>query len=442
MSWKATEMAYLLRMPEVSANLTEAVLAEWSVKDNQAFSADDVLATIETEKAVIDVDADVDGFLVRTLVHEGASVTVGDPIALLSAQGEAVTDVDQLLVELGASPQPVAAEPSAASSDPEPPEPEPGDGGSSLPPLSTARIFISPLARKLAEQAELDPAALVGTGPRGRIRKRDVEAAVRDRAALVAHPPAQNRTPGSVASESGAADEGPVAKESSSAGFTEVPHDRVRRTVASRLVESKRTVPHFYLRGSARLDALVALRAQVNAGAPVKVSFNDLFLKAVAVTHRAHPEMNAVWTDAAVRRLDSVDIAVAVAGERGLMTPVVRDVDTMSVTAVAAAVQDLVARANAGRLQQGELEGGSITVSNLGMFGTEEFAAIINPPQAAILAIGGIREEPVVHNGAVAVGRVARFVLSVDHRPVDGALAAQWMRTLVSVLEEPIRILR
>ncbi|MGB7820534.1 MAG: dihydrolipoamide acetyltransferase family protein, partial [Ornithinibacter sp.] len=224
-------------------------------------------------------------------------------------------------------------------------------------------------------------------------------------------------------------------------GFTDAPHTRVRRAVAARLTESKQTVPHFYVRGTANVEALIALRAQLNGDTPVKVSFNDLLVKAVAVAHRRHPEMNVIWTHDAVRAFEHVDIAVAIASERGLVTPVLRGVDTMSITQVAEAVRAFAERADAGTLKQRELEGGTVSLSNLGMFGVEEFSAIINPPHASILSVGAIREEPVVREGGLGVGRVLHLVLSVDHRPVDGASAAAWMRTFLSLLERPVQIL-
>jgi pyruvate dehydrogenase E2 component (dihydrolipoamide acetyltransferase) len=225
------------------------------------------------------------------------------------------------------------------------------------------------------------------------------------------------------------------------ATYTDVPHSRIRRATAARLTQSKQTAPHFYLRATVRADALVALRAEVNEGGGQKVSLNDLVVKAVAVAHRQVPDMNVIWTDDAVRRFSTVDVAVAVATDRGLLTPVVRDVGSLTVTALAAQVQELVERSRTGRLRQDDLEGGSMSVTNLGMYGTEEFAAIINPPHAAILAVGAVTEEPVVVDGALAVGTVMRLTLSVDHRPVDGVVAAQWMKALVDLLEHPVRIL-
>jgi pyruvate dehydrogenase E2 component (dihydrolipoamide acetyltransferase) len=309
-------------------------------------------------------------------------------------------------------------------------------------------VFISPLARRLAHEAGLDYTELEGSGPRGRIRRRDVETAIADgdgpQATPAEHPaPTPDEAPRSAhgSAPQPPSTERPKTRSIAGEGFTDVPHSRLRRTVASRLAESKRTVPHFYVRGTANVGALVGLREELNAVTSAKVSFNDLLLKAAAVAHREHPEMNVIWTDDAVRGFDQVDISVAVASERGLVTPVLRGVDSMTVTQVAGAVRDLVERANTGKLKQEELEGGCLSLSNLGMYGTEEFSAIINPPQAAILAVGAVREEPVVRDGLLEVGQVLRFVLSVDHRPVDGAVAAAWMRTFLAVVESPLRIL-
>jgi pyruvate dehydrogenase E2 component (dihydrolipoamide acetyltransferase) len=215
----------------------------------------------------------------------------------------------------------------------------------------------------------------------------------------------------------------------------------MRKAVAARLTESKATAPHFYLRGAARVDALLQMRADLNDGADVRISVNDLIVKAVARAHQLVPEMNVVWTGEAIRSFTGVDVSVAVATGSGLLTPVLRSVERRSITDVARATQDFVARARDGRLQQSELEGGSITVTNLGMYGVDEFAAIINPPQAAILAVGAAKQEAVVTDGRVEAATVLRVTLSVDHRPVDGAVAARWMSAFVSLLERPVRIL-
>jgi pyruvate dehydrogenase E2 component (dihydrolipoamide acetyltransferase) len=225
--------------------------------------------------------------------------------------------------------------------------------------------------------------------------------------------------------------------------YTEIPHTRLRRLIAARLTESVQTAPHFYLRASVRADRLLALRTDLNTGAApdAKVSVNDLVVKAVGAAHMLVPELNVTWGPDAVRAYESVDVAVAVATDAGLVTPVVRGVPDLSVTALARTVRDLAERARAGRLQQRELEGGTISVTNLGMFGTEEFAAIINPPQAAILAVGAARPEPVVADGELELGTVMRLTLSVDHRPVDGVTGARWLAALVDLLEHPARVL-
>ena len=424
-------MARVLRMPEVAANATEAVLAEWMVVENTDFAAMDILATVETEKALVDVEAEDAGVVLRMLVPAGSQVEVGAPIAVLGAPGEAVADIDALLIELGvAEPvdhvvperRDVPMDPGSAA--PIPPEPalEPVNG-------SNGRVFASPLARKLAKDAAIPVEEIAGSGPRGRILRRDVDAAIAAKSAPVSPPVVEEGAPA------------PVSEPSTPAQGEDIPHSRLRRAIASRLVESKQTAPHFYVRATVRADRLVALRAEINDGGTTRVSLNDLVVKAVAAAHLRVPEMNVVWTPDAVRTFATVDIAVAVATERGLVTPVVRDVASLPVTAVAARVQDLAARARDGRLKQDELEGGTISVTNLGMYGVEEFAAIINPPHAAILAVGAVRDEPVVEDGAVVPGKLMTVTLSVDHRPVDGVVAARWLAALKELLEAPVRIL-
>ncbi|WP_041548272.1 dihydrolipoamide acetyltransferase family protein [Nocardioides sp. JS614] len=420
-------------MPEVAANATEAVLAEWLVSENAEFGALDTIATVETEKALVDVEAEDAGVVLKTLVPPGALVEVGAPIAVLGAPGEAVGDLGAVLAELGVA-EPVdhvlperrsLVEPVDPVVEPvEAPAPTQG---------SNHRVFASPLARRLARLAEIPVEEIAGTGPRGRILRRDVEAAV---AARPATPVVEQRAPASVV-ETPAPTQGSASKVEP----VDVPHSRLRRAVANRLAESKQTAPHFYLRATVRADRLVDLRAELNEGAETRVSLNDLVVKAVAAAHARVPEMNVVWTPDAVRSFSSVDVAVAVATDRGLVTPVLRDVTSLTVTAVAAKVQDLAARAREGRLKQDELEGGTISVTNLGMYGVEEFAAIINPPHAAILAVGAVREEPVVEDGAVVPGKVLTVTLSVDHRPVDGVVAARWLAAFVDLVEHPARIL-
>ncbi len=435
-------MAQLLRLPEIATGTTEAVLSSWSVAENASVSAHEVVAVVETAKAVVDVEAEADGVVLRLLVAPGAEVETGEPIALVAAPGETVTDVDATLAELGVTAGAPATAPSAQPSalgvpeasttpDPSPVEGVPAKVAAGPPsdqaePMSrNGRVFASPLARRLAREAGLAVEDIRGSGPNGRIVRRDVEAA---RSSAPAHAPAATAPPA-------------VSAAGGAAAYTEVPHTRLRKLIASRLTESKTTAPHFYLRGSAQVDRLLALRAEINATGEVRVSVNDLVVKAVGRAHQLVPAMNVTWAADAVRQWSSVDVSVAVATENGLVTPVVRSVQDLTVTAVAGTVRDLAERARAGRLQQHELEGGSISVTNLGMYGTEEFAAIINPPQAAILAVGAGRQEPVVVDGALHVASVMHLTLSVDHRPVDGVVAARWMAAFVELLEHPARIL-
>lgn len=425
-------MARLLRMPEVAANATEAVLADWLVAEDGSFEPADTLATVETEKALVDVEADSAGVMLKALVPAGSQVEVGSPIAVLIDAGEQVEDLDALLRELGVSNKvatrtperrevPEMREvPQTGSAPDVPAEPDvPAlDVPADVPASPNGRVFASPLARRLAREAGLSVEDIDGTGPRNRILRRDVERAL-DRRTV---PPTRHELP-------------------AAAGYEDVPHSRMRRAIATRLTESKQTAPHFYLRATIRVDRLLEVRAELNERAPVKISLNDLVVKAVGRAHLLVPEMNVVWTEDAVRSYSGVDLSVAVATERGLLTPVVRGVEKLSVSAVAAQVRDLADRARSGRLKQDELDGGTICVTNLGMFGTEDFAAIINPPQAAILAVGAVRQEPVVDDCGLVVGSVMRVTLSVDHRPVDGVDAARWMSALVALLEHPVQIL-
>jgi pyruvate dehydrogenase E2 component (dihydrolipoamide acetyltransferase) len=440
-------VARVLRMPGLSASDTSGVLAEWLVAEDTAFADSDALATVETDKALVDVEAEGGGVVLKTLVPAGSQVDVGAPIAVLADPGEEVADLEALLRELGVADvtDPVVpvrrdvpdTDPGSGSPVPEPgpvtiPTPTPDETPAPSPVASNGRVFASPLARKMAREAGIPVEEITGTGPRHRVLRRDVEAAVAARRADRVPAPAPRAT---------AQPHSPAA----AAAYEDVPHSRLRRAVAERLATSKQQAPHFYVRATVRVERLLALRAELNEALAAEdappVSVNDLVLKAVAAAHRRVPDMNVTWGEDAVRRWQSVDVAVAVATDRGLVTPVVRDVGARPVSAVAAEVRELAGRAREGRLRQDDLEGGAITVSNLGMFGVEEFAAIINPPHAAILAVGAVREEPVVEEGAVVPGQVMSLTLSVDHRPVDGVVAARWLAVLTEVLERPVRLL-
>ncbi|MCX4733954.1 2-oxo acid dehydrogenase subunit E2 [Streptomyces sp. NBC_01363] len=433
-------MAELFRMPAVAADAATAVLSAWQVAEGASFTKDDALVSIETDKAEVDVAAEQDGVLLKTLYEAGVEIEVGDPIAVLGAVGEQVGDLDTLLAELGVG-APVAApkavrrdvpeEPAAAS----PAAPAPSASPSAGEPERGERVFSSPLARRLARVAGLDIESLTGTGPGGRIVRRDVDAAVAARPAPAPEsavapapvPPAPTTVPQAVAP----ADTG---------DHEDIPHSRMRRAIARRLTESKQHTPHFYLRATCAVDELLALRQRINAVSPVKVSVNDLLIKAVATAHTQVPEMNAVWQPDAVRRFRTVDVSVAIATGTGLVTPVLRGIENLSVSAIATRTRAYAEQARSGGLRPADLEGGSITVSNLGMYGVEEFAAIINPPQAAILAIGAARDEAVVRDGAVIAAKVLGVVLSVDHRPVDGAVAARWLAAFTEAVENPVRL--
>ena len=409
-------MARLLRMPTVAANAVEAVLSEWPVPENTPFVAGDAIATVETEKAVVDVPADADGVILKTLVPAGAEVLVGAPIALLGDPGEVVDDLDTVLAALGLArdSEPIAADPAADETVAAP----------------VARMFSSPLARRLARDAALSLSVPVGTGPGGRIVRRDVEQAIESRATS-SGASVGDRQPPEVA----------AAPVPAPTPYQDIPHTRMRRAIAARLTESSREAPHFFVAGTARVDKLLRLRARLNESGQVKISINDLVVMAAARAHLLVPAMNVIWMPEAVRQFSGVDVAVAVNTDRGLVTPVLRGVDQLTVSAVAAASSDLVGRARSGRLREEELVGGTLTVTNLGVFGTQSFAAIINPPQSAILAVGAARQEPVVSNGKLTVGTVIHFTLSVDHRPIDGAVAAQWMAAFLSLVAEPVRLL-
>ena len=410
-------MPHLLRVPEIAAGTTEAVLATWPVPENSPYSAADVIATLETAKAVIDIEAEENGVILRRLVLEGADVTVGQPIALIGAPGESAENLEDELRAQGITPDTLAAGGLApAALAPAPPAEAATANG------VPERVLISPLARRLARAADLDLRVITGTGPNGRIMRRDVERAARTVTAEVQpEPPAQV---------------------SPSADYQDVPHSRVRQTIASRLAMSKQTVPHFYVSGTARADKLLRLRAELNEGASgVRISLNDLVIKAAARAHQLVPAMNVIWTPDAVRSFTSVDVGVAIASPRGLVTPVLRSVDRSGIAAISAAISDLVERAGSGRLTPRELDGGTITVTNLGMFGTESFAAIINPPQSSILAVGAVHRAPVVKHNKLVVGSILEVTLSVDHRAVDGATAAEWMRAFVAAIQHPAKIL-
>lgn len=442
-------MAIVIRMPEVLAGSTEGALQSWLVGVGDAITVGQPLAEVETEKATVEYEAEAEGTIAGLLVETGIQVSVGTPIAVLATAGEST---EQALAAAGQETAPATAASSsavsavhAATSAAPAPVAVASAPAAAVPPATTSlataplaaaspvtaspatrgdRIFMSPLVRRMATERGLDLSAVTGTGPGGRIVRRDIESLTAPQPVIAA--PA-------VASA--------AAPSLAGASYTDIPHTGMRRAIARRLIESKTTIPHFYLVADCRVDDLLEFRQRVNENAPIKISVNDFVVKAAAAAFRAVPEANAIWTDDATRRFDSVDIAVAVAVEGGLVTPVVRGVDRMSLSSVSASIRDLAERGRAGKLKQDEIEGGSFSISNLGMYGTQEFSAIINPPHAGILAVGAAQKKPVVVGDELVVGTVMTVTLSADHRVLDGALAARWLAAFVALIESPVGIL-
>ena len=421
-------MASVIRMPEVLAGAAEAVLSKWMIDEGQDVAVGDILAEIETEKANVDYQAEEPGTLARVLIQPGQTVEVGTPIAVFAAAGDTDDDIEAALVAAGGgSANPAESHPAPVAVSEVAPAPQAAEitaGG---------RILVSPLVRKRAREAGIDLAHLRGTGPGGRIVKKDLESFL----SSAPTPPPAPEAPAIPQASPVAA----VPAVSGEAGYTDKPHTGMRRAVARRLTESKTTVPHFYVTADCRVEKLLEARAQMNEATGIKISVNDWVMKAVATALMEVPEANVIWRDDALRYFDRADIAVAVAVEGGLLTPVLRGVESMSLTQINREVTRLATKAREGKISQPEIEGGSFSVSNLGMYGTDSFQAILNPPQSGILAVGAAREAAVVENGQLVAGAVMTVNLSADHRAVDGALAAQWMKAFRHYIENPLALL-
>jgi pyruvate dehydrogenase E2 component (dihydrolipoamide acetyltransferase) len=472
-------MAAVVRMPSVLAGATEAAIAHWLVSPGDTVAVGTPIAEIETEKALVEYAAEDAGVVGRLVLAEGESGEIGDPIAVLVASGETDADIDAALggrdvataapeenaapaqAAPAAVPGPIAGGSTvatAATATERPSVAVPGTNGHQAP-AAGGRTFASPLVRKLAGQRGVDLTALAGTGPNGRIVRRDLERFLATRtapaapapsaAAAAAPAPLSAVTAGSDAEHAVVRDDGlPAAPAGGGgtgpAGGNLIPHTPMRRAIARRLTESKATIPHFYLTAEPVVDDLLALRKQVNealaSGGPgaVKVSVNDFVIAAVAAAFRDVPAANVTWTEEGLVAYRSVDISIAVATETGLVTPVLRGAEGKKLSAIATETAALAQRARDRKLLQHELEGGTFAVSNLGMYGTVEFSAIINPPQSGILAVGAAREQPVVADGVVVPATVMRCTLSVDHRAIDGALAARWLAAFTARLENPL----
>jgi len=425
-------MAIEILMPALSPTMEEGTLAKWLVKAGDTVKSGNILAEIETDKATMEFEAVDEGTVGEIRVAEGTQgVKVGTVIATMVEEGGA------------AAPQPAkapAAPPKAAAAAPAPAAPAPAAKPPAPVARSGSRIIASPLARRLAAERGLDLAALTGSGPNGRIVKADVEGA--GSAVPAAKPAAAPAMPAPVAAGASAAT---VLKMYESRPFTEMALDGMRRVIAQRLTEAKQTIPHFYLRRDIRLDALLALREQMNKGLEsrgVKLSVNDYIIKACALALQAVPDANAVWASDRILKLRHSDVAVAVAVEGGLFTPVLLDAEMKSLSTLSTEMKDLATRAKTKKLAPHEYQGGSFAISNLGMFGVDNFDAVINPPHGAILAVGAGVKRPVVEaDGSIGVATVMSVTLSVDHRVIDGALGATLLKAIVENLENPLTML-
>ena len=441
-------MATAILMPALSPTMTEGKLAQWLKAEGDVVAAGDVLAEIETDKATMEVEAVDEGVLAKIVVPGGTEgVAVNAVIAVLADEGEDAAGVDVDALSTMPSPAPIAA-PSAAPASaseptpapaPAPPAPVAAPTPAPIPlptpaptPAPATRVFASPLARRLAGDAGIDLTAVAGSGPRGRIVKKDVEAAI-----------AAGPVPAAVAPAiAGGPTPAPAGDLPGMPGYDAIPHSMMRKTIARRLTESKQTAPHFYLTVDCRIDELLDLRKKLNANAnDYKLSVNDLIIRAAALALKEVPEANASWLEDAVRMWHTVDISVAVAIDGGLITPIIRGAEGKGLKAISSEMKDLAERARIGKLAPEEYQGGTFSISNLGMFGIKEFSAVINPPQGAILAVGAGEPRPVVVDGALAVGTVMTCTLSVDHRVVDGAVGAAFMQVFKGLIEEPLKML-
>jgi pyruvate dehydrogenase E2 component (dihydrolipoamide acetyltransferase) len=422
-------------MPALSPTMEEGTLAKWLVKEGDTVSSGDLLAEIETDKATMEFEAVDEGVVGKIMVAEGTeSVKVNAVIAVLLEDGESASDMSTVTAEapaaaLTTAPVAEAAAPAAVAPTPAPAAPAAKDGN---------RVFASPLARRIAADKGVDLTTMTGSGPRGRIVKADVEGASATPAAVSAPAPATVAMPASASADA-------VAKIYEDREYTEIPLNGMRKTIAARLTEAKQTVPHFYLRRDINLDALLSFRGELNkqlAARDVKLSINDFIIKACALALQSVPDANAVWAGDRVFNLKPSDVAVAVAIEGGLFTPVLKDAEVKSLSTLSAEMKDLATRAKDRKLAPHEYQGGSFAISNLGMFGIDNFDAVINPPHGAILAVGAGKKKAIVGpDGDLVVATVMSVTLSVDHRVIDGALGALLLNAIVDNLENPMGML-
>ncbi len=419
-------MAELLNMPKLGFDMAEGKLSEWLKKPGEAMTQGETILLVETDKATVEVPAFRAGVLLEILVEAGESVPIGTPVGVIGEAGEKV-DLASLGLAGQAAPQKAAetAESTEKAAAPQEAAPEP------VAPAEDGRVLASPVALRMGAELGIDLRQVQGTGPMGRVIKRDIETYVqeRDKAPVEAPPPPPMPTP---------------SYEPSGAEYTVEALSGIRQTIGKRMTESKQNAPHFYVTMDIDMGPAMALRGQLNAVLPEsdKISVNDLVQKAAAVALREFPRINAAWSAEGIRIQNQVNIGHAVARENGLVTAVVRDVDKKSLAQVARETRDLATRARDGRMKPDEMVGSTFTISNLGMFDVDEFIAIINPPQAAILAVGAAQKTPVVNaEGQIVVGTRMKATISADHRVTDGAEAAKFMQALKKALEEPVRLL-
>ncbi|SCA55065.1 Dihydrolipoyllysine-residue acetyltransferase component of pyruvate dehydrogenase complex [Candidatus Terasakiella magnetica] len=431
-------MPIQILMPALSPTMEEGNLAKWCVAEGDTVESGDILCEIETDKATMEVEAVDEGTIGKIVIPDGTeAVKVNELIAWLLEDGEDASSIDSAAssapAPAAAAPAEASAAPAAASNTPAPAAPTADNGD---------RIFSSPLARRIAAQEGLDLTAVSGTGPRGRVVKRDIDAAI---AAGTGKAPAKAEAapaPKAAGAESNALSvDDPIFKLLPE--FEAVPNTNMRKTIAKRLTESARDIPHFNLQVDVEIDKLMALRKELNSrdGADYKISVNDFLVKATSLALSRVPDCNVAYTDGAILKFKQVDMAIAVAVEGGLITPIIKDAASKGLATLANEAKDLAGRAREGKLSPEEYQGGTFTISNLGMFGIKSFNSIINPPQGGILSIGAGEQRPVVKDGALAVATVVTLTLAVDHRCIDGSTGATFIKELKGLIEDPIALM-
>ncbi|MCW0232218.1 MAG: pyruvate dehydrogenase complex dihydrolipoamide acetyltransferase [Ferrovibrio sp.] len=423
-------------MPALSPTMTEGKLAKWHKREGEEIKAGDIIAEIETDKATMEFEAVDEGRLGKILVAEGSDgVAVNTPIAILLEEGESAGDMK---AKPAAAPAARPEEKKAEAPKAEAPKPAAAAAPAATPVAAPAksgeRVFASPLARRMAEQAGVDLKAVSGSGPHGRIVKADIEKAPKGSAAA---PAAAGKAAAPVASGPGARQLADLLK----MPYRLEPLSGMRRTIARRLTESKQTVPHFYLTIDTEIDELLSLRKRLNDKTEAKISVNDFVIRAVALALKKVPTANASYDDSGMMYYEHADISVAVATPNGLITPIIKQAEGKGLTQIASEMKDLAARARDGKLKPEEYQGGTFSISNLGMFGIKQFEAVINPPQGCILAIGAGEQRPIVKNGQIVPATIMTCTLSVDHRAVDGAVGAQFLQAFKGFIDDPLTML-